>query len=115
MCGVRSSCQPGHFFRNLFSRDIRWVGSMRLYRLRKKYVCHSERSEESLCALDLSRREILRFAQNDRVLGFSATCEAVPYKEFRVATLTPKPILDSLLRWFLGSGFADSLRESVLL
>src|SRR5258707_2522641 len=43
---------------------------MRLYRLRKKYVCHSERSEESLCALDLSRREILRFAQNDTKTEF---------------------------------------------
>jgi hypothetical protein len=42
----------------------------RLNRLRKKYVCHSERSEESLCALDLNRREILRFAQNDTKTGF---------------------------------------------
>src|SRR5580700_161948 len=35
--------------------------------------CHSERSEESLCALDLDRREILRFAQNDK-RTFSADC-----------------------------------------
>src|ERR1700687_2107844 len=39
-------------------------------RLRKKYVCHTERSEESLCALDLNRREILRFAQNDTKTDF---------------------------------------------
>src|SRR5580700_11279955 len=42
----------------------------RLNRLRKKYVCHSERSEESLRAMDLNRREILRFAQNDTKTDF---------------------------------------------
>jgi hypothetical protein len=31
----------------------------------KSDACHSERSEESLCGLDLERREILSFAQND--------------------------------------------------
>jgi len=46
---------------------LRWH---RLHRLRKKYGCHSERSEESLCALDLNRREILRFAQNDTKTEF---------------------------------------------
>src|ERR1700730_8730875 len=41
-------------------------------------VCHSERSEESLFDLSVSkdtRREILRFAQNDISLSFSAACE----------------------------------------
>jgi hypothetical protein len=35
--------------------------------------CHSERSEESLhvfVCLHLNRKEILRFAQNDKVAGF---------------------------------------------
>jgi hypothetical protein len=44
---------------------------------KKALVCHSERSEESLFDLSIGKEkkgEILRFAQNDRVLGFSAAC-----------------------------------------
>src|ERR1700674_3115482 len=46
----------------------------RLNRLRKKGptpFCHSERSEESLFLfMELNRREILRFAQNDKINYF---------------------------------------------
>jgi hypothetical protein len=52
----------------------------RLNRLPKMYLfCHSERSEESLfdCKYKKTKkREILRFAQNDKTVGFSAACEA---------------------------------------
>src|SRR5580704_1503174 len=45
----------------------------------EKYRCHSEPSEESLCGLDSNRREILRFAQNDTRINFSAaSCALVP-------------------------------------
>jgi hypothetical protein len=53
---------------------------LRLHRLRKKRLCFvilSEAKNLSLFLfLYLNRREILRFAQNDRVLIFSAACEA---------------------------------------
>jgi len=41
---------------------------------KKVSFCHSERSEESLFDLSIEKKqgEILRFAQNDRVFGFSA-------------------------------------------
>src|SRR5665213_3151669 len=52
----------------------------RLNRLRKNsQFCHSERSEESLfdCKYKKTKeREILRFAQNDKINTFSAACEA---------------------------------------
>jgi hypothetical protein len=42
-------------------------------------ICHSERSEESLSDLSIRKEakkqgEILRFAQNDSFLSFSAAC-----------------------------------------
>ena len=43
---------------------------IRRNRLREKYVCHSERSEESLFDLSSMHREILRFAQNDTKTEF---------------------------------------------
>jgi hypothetical protein len=44
---------------------------------KKASICHSERSEESLFDLSIRKKqgEILRFAQNDSVLSFSAACE----------------------------------------
>jgi hypothetical protein len=36
--------------------------------------------------LDLNRSEIPRFARNDTAKQWFATCEALPWKEFRVAT-----------------------------
>ena len=39
----------------------------------EKASCHSERSEESLCELDLHRREILRSAQNGKEIEFVRT------------------------------------------
>jgi len=45
--------------------------------------CHSERSEESLFdpSIEKKPREILRFAQNDSGLSFSATCEAATHED----------------------------------
>jgi hypothetical protein len=45
----------------------------------KPQLCHSEQSEESLLrffAFTDNRREILRFAQNDRINAISAACKA---------------------------------------
>jgi|SRR5579872_517618 len=51
-----------------------------LQRFRKNPIsCHSERSEESLLVfscLHVNRREILRFAQNDKTKRFSEACSA---------------------------------------
>ena len=67
----------------------------RVYRLRKKYLfCDSDRSEESLfgCKCNkIKEGEILRVAQNDRVLSFSAACstcaDLVLARTYRVAGL----------------------------
>jgi hypothetical protein len=61
----------------LFRRHPRPLNGVGRNKLQENgHVCHSERSEESLLVLSqyLNRREILRFAGNDIVLGFSAAC-----------------------------------------
>jgi hypothetical protein len=50
----------------------------------EKVFCHSERSEESLCRPAVDRREILRFAQNDKNIGFF--CGLFGLWEFGLAT-----------------------------
>src|SRR5665213_809665 len=71
---------PAPPFRSNFPLHEMPTPQRKTSRLRKKYLfCHSERSEESLFDCEYKRtkeREILRFAQNDKTAGFSATCEA---------------------------------------
>src|SRR6202521_5348276 len=103
--------------RRLGSTDFRlWIfcGSAgekphRLNRLRKKAptpFCHSERSEESLFLfMELNRREILRFAQNDKINYFFRSLFSLPVfvctSKFKTDRLKPalleavQPAVDS--------------------
>src|SRR6202521_101198 len=81
----------------------------RLNRLRKKGptpFCHSERSEESLFLfMELNRREILRFAQNDKINYFFRRLFSLPVfvctSKFKTDRLKPalleavQPAVDS--------------------
>jgi len=61
--------------RQLFARaKIKWNSTDETKPHKSASFCHSERSEESLFDLspEQKQREVLRFAQNDNVLSFSA-------------------------------------------
>src|ERR1700674_5092227 len=104
--------------RRLGSTDFRlWIfcGSAgekphRLNRLRKKAptpFCHSERSEESLFLfMELNRREILRFAQNDKINYFFRSL----FSLWGWSMQGPKPQAEACATKFYNQlGFAASL------